>query len=1351
MAFVGNLPIGHMLDASQAATELSCDDSLLGGDAPAMTPPDLLLELGAAVPTEEPLRGGRGIDDSQASIPASLPASASVPAELEGATPPHLLSELGLVDYADPPPWDEAPAEPPPPTAPRPPAACQFGRTVVGARAGPEGWWCGNCELRFQPGHWGFRCRHCRVWTCCAMCRTAVQQTRCCGATVAADTAAVGHVDGVLLTQPAPALATADGAAEAELSTEQLLCMATGQPAPRTLVRLPKSLAGRVAKLLQAAVDLHADRHNALVLHPGEEAVAAERVASMWMWLTPSLLKRQSGGPDGAFEAPEDDQRGTHLTRHQQEVKAVEARVALAEVGEWRRLLEGYVSDLLSAAVRAFERPADELEAEWPSQDTDLGAVRRASHKLETGGLRAAKAALLANGTAPANACTREELLALVAMPTAPEEDQQLDALCEAIRREQKGRPRAPASKLVRSCIRNLVMGAEPGPSSWRNSDIAAVAQADGGTKSWQRWCCIWLGGSASAFTAQLWTGALMVPVLGGDRGPEPDAPPLDFPRPKLRPIGLAEPPLKLVEGVVTQEQLTSLLRQLEPEQLGIGTPDAAGLIVRLVRSWALAVQAEERADDVVPQVAVALDLKNAHGAMLRGPALRAAAEANPRYAGLMASEWQCATTVWTRVGSSWQRDFTRRGGWQGLRSSAIMFALSLQAAVRVPRALPVPGESPASAPVVRPTPLGATALPSASSPSAGDAAVATPEPPTPVAWTSARVRAVPVGLQDDTYFLGSAETFLEEWPARRARLLAAGWEVRLSKCKAWAPLYGADDEVPEVLGELFQLFPRAVEGLALLGSAADGQWEQWVGDAAVDDLTAVPAALAQRVEGLRALLPRIRALAEAHVDDRAAAKAWLMYRGVAAQALVYDARLLPREVVEAAGAQDLHEMILDGLAALLGRELPARARRQAELPGPLGGLSLRPGAHGLRADASYWAAWDYHRAVLPRLAGRLGLCIGGIADEAHAKRAQARLRAAGANVEVGAQLRVTLTALGEYAASPWCQDLPVDELAASWPQSVDRFRGESVADSMHHRKLEARVLRVVESLQAARLWLRAPDPTKRVLLSAGGPATGSTWSSIPRAGADLLPSAHWAAATAMRLSLWDVPADGVCQLPAVGRRDGGGAPEDAEDAACGAVLSDEPWHAVQCKCGAVRSRVHKSVQCALSRALQSTGAAVDLERHVPELYSVDAQADGPPVIGLAIMDVHAWWPGSCRCFLVDVSVRSPMSERYPSSHTHVAVAATAGERAKSKRYGDAVHPLVFEPFGRLGVESARTLTALADAAKRAGCASAGVKRHWRVRLERSLLFSTADAQLRMLGSRVLAYANASRPALFRV
>eukprot|EP00973_Karenia_brevis_P068490 9525474-Karenia_brevis.AAC.1 len=59
---------------------------------------------------------------------------------------------------------------------------------------------------------------------------------------------------------------------------------------------------------------------------------------------------------------------------------------------------------------------------------------------------------------------------------------------------------------------------------------------------------------------------------------------------------------------------------------------------------------------------------------------------------------------------------------------------------------------------------------------------------------------------------------------------------------------------------------------------------------------------------------------------------------------------------------------------------------------------------------------------------------------------------------------------------------------------------------------------------------------------------------------------------------------------------------------------------------------------------------------------------------------------------MVDVTIRIPHADRYPNAHLASGVAAKAGEQDKLERYGKTVLLLSFEPYGRLGRESIKSL-----------------------------------------------------------
>ena len=82
--------------------------------------------------------------------------------------------------------------------------------------------------------------------------------------------------------------------------------------------------------------------------------------------------------------------------------------------------------------------------------------------------------------------------------------------------------------------------------------------------------------------------------------------------------------------------------KALERRNLGLGTPDAAALIVRLVRAWAqdmTSYGADPSNKDA--QVILGIDLENAYGRALRSPCLAEAKEITPRIATLATAQWK--------------------------------------------------------------------------------------------------------------------------------------------------------------------------------------------------------------------------------------------------------------------------------------------------------------------------------------------------------------------------------------------------------------------------------------------------------------------------------------------------------------------------------------------------------------------------------------------------------------------------------------------------------------------------------------------------------------------------------------
>ena len=215
-----------------------------------------------------------------------------------------------------------------------------------------------------------------------------------------------------------------------------------------------------------------------------------------------------------------------------------------------------------------------------------------------------------------------------------------------------------------------------------------------------------------------------------------------------------------------------------------------------------------------------------------------------------------------------------------------------------------------------------------------------------------------------------------------------------------------------------------------------------------------------------------------------------------------------------------------------------------------------------------------------------------------------------------------------------------------------------------------------------------------------------------------------------MRLGLLRAPPGAVCLLPK-GREPG---------EVCGRALDPCCEHTSICDVGPVRMRAHKALARVLRRALIADGAAVDLERPVPELATTDEAG----TVHDAVLDLYVHWPGSPARLLIDVSIRSHHATRYGASATRPGAVAASGEGDKARTYGPTVLPLVFEAAGRLGAGSRASLEALLAESRTWGrprwCGRQGLDgRRLRLHLEAAVVREEADAALLALGCRARA------------
>ena len=182
-----------------------------------------------------------------------------------------------------------------------------------------------------------------------------------------------------------------------------------------------------------------------------------------------------------------------------------------------------------------------------------------------------------------------------------------------------------------------------------------------------QRWVAIWVQMRATPACVRLWTAAVIAPEDCGwqkdEQGQE------DHCGRKLRPIALAEVLVKLAETSLIDEHIDRIVRRLEPEQFGCGTPDGATQMVMLVRDTARGAH-QDLGPGCTPrpgahmQATVGLDLENAYGRAYRSGCLRGVLQHAQYVAPLLAAQWSAgSTTYWARGPDGWCKGQTGRGG----------------------------------------------------------------------------------------------------------------------------------------------------------------------------------------------------------------------------------------------------------------------------------------------------------------------------------------------------------------------------------------------------------------------------------------------------------------------------------------------------------------------------------------------------------------------------------------------------------------------------------------------------------------------------------------------------------------
>ena len=1020
-------------------------------------------------------------------------------------------------------------------------------------------------------------------------------------------------------------------------------------------------------------------------LTPGT-SIEERRVASLWAFVVLGLLLRRPPRSADGVETAGCVPLKTVLSNRLK-------RAEVAENGLLRELLDEYLAERAADRRRAADR-------DGRVQGDVLEGWQRAVKSVQADCVARARREATGQRWAARDEATRAEMLRLAVADVPDGEREAIEAQVAALAPAIAGaKPPRKASLRRRIFGPSFRRGAAPGPSGIRNAYIAALASLPGGVDALHGFGRLEVAGVWHEDDSLLWHAGILEPADCGERAQTDET---RAPDRKLRPLAQTEVLVKMVETALIDEVIEELRATLEPRQLGVVTPDGPVRVVKLLRAWLEDMcEAEEEAAGRFPaesqlvgpdvETIAELDLENAYGRFFRSSALSSAAPRSPRVAALAAVQWKHGrVTIWQRMaGGSWVQDASWRGGFQGSRLAQVMFALDLEGAF---------------------SELAPNGL-------------------------------VRVGVADDTYLTGSLRSLIDGWPAMEATLAGHGHRLAAHKSHVLVPALdsaesrGAAQADPEVTA-FFDVVPRSCGSLPMLGAAAQGKFDTELGPFA-----AMAGPAAKRVDAACMHLAALRDMVRARVHEQADQAVWTVLQQSVARALEYDMRLCPWVHLEAHAAR-LAAACHQTLEELLGCQLDDHARKQATLPGALGGLSLSLPSE-LRAAAAFHAAEVAHCGPVQRLVVELGRPTrGSTADASAAAGAAETLREEGVEVRQAVPA-FTAEARRRYDAGPWAADTPAAAVFAfphpAAPRAapdVDGAGGEGgswgAATTWHtaaggRSREYGRAMRALDALRATELHAAMPVHRQTCLLSSGGEGTGAFWSTAPSRPPLRAANARWAMATRTRLGLACPPQRGLaCSMRGAG-----------DDEPCGLPLDDHLHHPSLCPRGrAGRLRIHNTVAAVLRRHLERTGAFVDTERHIPELYVLH---EGE--VRERIMDLVAWWPASGRRFLVDVTVRSPFASELQRPHVLPGEAARGGEADKRAHYGEAVVPLSLETFGRFGPQALQLASALhwescEFGRLRPGCGRAVALplRALRADLEAAVVLGAAEQSLAALG-----------------
>ena len=174
----------------------------------------------------------------------------------------------------------------------------------------------------------------------------------------------------------------------------------------------------------------------------------------------------------------------------------------------------------------------------------------------------------------------------------------------------------------------------------------------------------------------------------------------------------------------------------------------------------------------------------------------------------------------------------------------------------------------------------------------------------------------------------------------------------------------------------------------------------------------------------------------------------------------------------------------------------------------------------GFAAQATYWSAVNLHKAVMTSICEALNRPMREPhPEEATALAAKADLPATGVAVDEYARVVVENDAGKVYEGSPWPAGKRAAGIVLPAPvQAADSVPWKSLGRDMAFAKLQSSILSAAEAVQAAKLHSETLPEQQAIMLSAGGPGTGTCWTAMHKSPTELPENAQWRMATALRL-----------------------------------------------------------------------------------------------------------------------------------------------------------------------------------------------------------------------------------------